>query len=71
MLLTYSKDFYEKNGPNSYIIARFLQQVPAAAKIRMTFKFLKFHKHLVYNQSYIINFFEKKKKKKTLGPLMG
>jgi hypothetical protein len=39
----------------------FYKRFQQAAKIRMTFKFLKFHKHLVYNQSYIINCFGKKK----------
>jgi hypothetical protein len=37
MLLTHSKDFYEKNGPNLYIIARFLQQVPAGSQDKNDF----------------------------------
>jgi hypothetical protein len=37
MLLTHSKDFNEKNGPNLYIIARFLQQVPAGSQDKNDF----------------------------------
>jgi hypothetical protein len=37
MLLTHLKDFYEKNGPNLYIIARFLQEAPAGSQDKNDF----------------------------------
>jgi len=37
MLLTHSKDFYEKNGPNLHIIARFLEHFPAGSKDKNDF----------------------------------